>query len=73
MNLQGAVNWLTSYRIEQGVLQREVAQRAGVVQSVISVLENTPVDFKIVRSLEQYAKALGYKIEVRLVPLERKK
>lgn len=73
MNIQQAVNWLKKRRIEQGILQRVVAEEVGVVQSAISVLENTPVTFKIVRSVEQYAKALGYRLEVRLVPIKEER
>ena len=55
-------------RAESGLSQAEVAQRAGTTQSAIARLESaTPKHSPSIATLRRYAKALGYKVEIRLV------
>jgi transcriptional regulator with XRE-family HTH domain len=60
-------------RTESGLTQAEVATRIGTTQSAIARLESA--EFKhspSIATLQKYAKALGYKVEVRLVKEERR-
>jgi transcriptional regulator with XRE-family HTH domain len=55
-------------RAESGLTQAEVAKRIGTTQSVIARLESAaPKHSPSIATLQRYAKALGYKVEVRLV------
>jgi predicted transcriptional regulator len=55
-------------RTEAGLTQAEVAARVGTTQSVIARLESaTPKHSPSIATLQRYAKAMGYKLEIRLV------
>lgn len=55
-------------RSESGLTQAEVAARIGTTQSAIARLESAePKHSPSIATLQKYAKALGYKVEVRLV------
>jgi transcriptional regulator with XRE-family HTH domain len=55
-------------RAESGLSQAEVATRVGTTQSAIARLESaTPKHFPSIATLRRYARALGYKLEIRLV------
>lgn len=55
-------------RTESGFTQAEVAERVGTTQSAIARLESAaPKHSPSIVTLQRYAKALGYKIEIRLV------
>jgi transcriptional regulator with XRE-family HTH domain len=59
-------------RAESGPTQAEVAARVGTTQSAIARLESAaPKHSPSIATLRRYAKALGYKLEVRLVKDER--
>ena len=60
-------------RSESGLTQAEVATRIGTTQSAIARLESAePKHSPSIATLQKYAKALGYKVEFRLVKSERK-
>jgi transcriptional regulator with XRE-family HTH domain len=60
-------------RIESGLTQAEVAARVGTTQSAIARLESAASKHSpSIATLQKYAKALGYKVEVRLVKEERR-
>ena len=55
-------------RAEAGLTQGEVAARVGTTQSAIARLESAqPKHSPSVATLQRYAKALGYRVEIRLV------
>ena len=55
-------------RSGSGLTQAEVAARIGTTQSAIARLESAePKHSPSIATLQKYAKALGYKVEVRLV------
>ena len=57
-----------SARAESGLSQAEVAARAGTTQSAIARLESaTPKHSPSIATLRRYARALGYKLEIRIV------
>ena len=59
-------------RTEAGLTQAEVAARAGTTQSAIARLESGARRHSpSIASLQRYARALGYRIEVKLVKQER--
>lgn len=59
-------------RAESGLTQAEVAERVGTTQSAIARLESAaPKHSPSIATLQRYAKALGYRLEVRLVKQER--
>ena len=59
-------------RAESGLTQAEVAERVGTTQSAIARLESAaPKHSPSMATLQRYAKALGYKLEVRLVKQQR--
>jgi transcriptional regulator with XRE-family HTH domain len=61
-------------RIESGLTQAEVAARVGTTQSAIARLESAESKHSpSIATLQKYAKALGYKVEVRLVKEERRR
>jgi len=54
--------------------QAEVAARIGTTQSAIARLESTePKHSPSIATLQKYANALGYKVEVRLVKNSRRR
>ena len=60
-------------RTESGLTQAEVAARVGTTQSAIARLESAESKHSpSIATLQKYAKALGYKVEVRLVKEERR-
>ena len=60
-------------RAESGLSQAEVAARVGTTQSAIARLESAaPKHSPSIATLRRYARALGYKLEVRLVNDERR-
>lgn len=60
-------------RAEAGLSQAEVAARAGTTQSAIARLESAePKHSPSIATLQKYAKALGYRVEIRLVKNERR-
>ncbi len=59
-------------RTESGLTQAEVAERVGTTQSAIARLESAaPKHSPSMATLQRYAKALGYRLEVRLVKQQR--
>lgn len=59
-------------RTEAGLTQAEVAARAGTTQSAIARLESGARRHSpSIATLQRYARALGYRIEVRLVKQQR--
>jgi transcriptional regulator with XRE-family HTH domain len=59
-------------RAESGLTQAEVAERVGTTQSAIARLESAaPKHSPSIATLQRYAKALGYRVEVRLVKQQR--
>ena len=60
-------------RAEAGLTQAELAARVGTTQSAIARLESAePKHSPSIATLQKYAKALGYKVEIRLVKNERR-
>jgi transcriptional regulator with XRE-family HTH domain len=61
-------------RAESGLTQAEVAERIGTTQSAIARLESAePKHSPSIATLQKYAKALGYTVQVRLVKERRLK
>lgn len=55
-------------RAESGLTQAEVAVRVGTTQSAIARLESAePSHSPSIATLQRYAKALGYRVQLRLV------
>jgi ribosome-binding protein aMBF1 (putative translation factor) len=55
-------------RAWSGLTQAEVAARIGMTQSAIARLESAePKHSPSIAALQKYAKALGYKVEIRLI------
>lgn len=55
-------------RAASGLTQSEVAERVGTTQSVVARLESgTKRHLPSLATLQRYARALGYRLEVRLV------
>lgn len=55
-------------RAEAGLTQAEVATRIGTTQSAIARLESAePRHSPSIATLQKYASALGYRVEIRLV------
>ena len=61
---------LIAARSHAGLSQAEVARRMGTSQSAVARLESGE-RLPAMRSLEKYAKAIGYKLEVRLVGADK--
>jgi transcriptional regulator with XRE-family HTH domain len=60
-------------RADAGLTQAEVAARVGTTQSAIARLESaTPKHSPSIATLQKYAKALGYRVQIRLVKNERR-
>ena len=55
---------IIKYRIEQGLSQKELAEKIGTKQSAISRLENDDYN-PSVKFLDKVANALGKKLEIR--------
>ena len=59
-------------RAESGLTQAEVARRVGTTQSAIARLESAEAKHSpSIATLQKYAKALGYKLELRFVKQRR--
>jgi len=59
-------------RAESGLTQAEVAARVGTTQSAIARLESAePKHSPSIATLQKYAKALGYTVELRLIKERR--
>ena len=59
-------------RAEAGLTQAEVAERIGTTQSAVARLESAePKHSPSIATLQKYAKALGYKVQVKLVKERR--
>lgn len=59
-------------RVKSGLTQAEVAERIGTTQSAIARLESvTSKHSPSIATLQKYAHALGYRVEVRLVRQRR--
>src|SRR4249919_2287138 len=59
-------------RAESGLSQAEVAMRVGTTQSAIARLESAePKHSPSIATLQRYAKALGYTVQVKLVKERR--
>lgn len=56
-------------RTHAGLSQRELARRIGTTASVISRLENADYDGHSLSMLRRIAAAVGYRVEVRFLPL----
>jgi transcriptional regulator with XRE-family HTH domain len=60
-------------RTESGLTQAEVAVRVGTTQSAIARLESAESKHSpSIATLQKYAKALGYRVEVKLVKEKRR-
>jgi len=60
-------------RAEAGLTQAKVAARVGTTQSAIARLESAQRRHSpSIATLQRYAKALGYKVEIRFVKDERR-
>jgi transcriptional regulator with XRE-family HTH domain len=61
-------------RAETGLTQGEVASRAGTTQSAIARLESVQSKHSpSIATLQRYAKALGYRVEIRFVKDARRR
>jgi DNA-binding XRE family transcriptional regulator len=61
-------------RAESGLTQNEVASRVGTTQSAIARLESVqPKHSPSIATLQRYAKALGYRVEIRFVKDARRR
>jgi len=59
-------------RSEAGLTQAEVAARIGTTQSAVARLESAESRHSpSIATLQRYAKALGYKVQIRLVKRKR--
>jgi transcriptional regulator with XRE-family HTH domain len=59
-------------RAESGLTQAQVAERVGTTQSAIARLESAePKHSPSIATLQKYAKALGYTVQVKLVKERR--
>jgi transcriptional regulator with XRE-family HTH domain len=60
-------------RVAAGLTQAEVAERVGTTQSAIARLESaTSKHSPSIATLQRYARALGYRVEIRLVKENRR-
>jgi transcriptional regulator with XRE-family HTH domain len=60
-------------RVAAGLTQAEVAARVGTTQSAIARLESAAGKHSpSVATLQRYARALGYRVEIRLVKEDRR-
>ena len=61
-------------RAGAGLTQGEVAARVGTTQSAIARLESAqPKHSPSIATLQRYAKAIGYKVEIRFVKYARRR
>jgi len=67
------VRELLAARLDAGLTQEEVAARMGTTKSAVSRLEAAGRHSPSVATLAKYAKAVGCKVEIKLVPKTRNK
>jgi len=60
-----------SLRQQNGLTQKELADRIGTTQSVISRLENTDYESERIETLQKLAAALHCHLELRFIPEEK--
>jgi transcriptional regulator with XRE-family HTH domain len=61
-------------RAEAGLTQAEVAAKVGTTQSAIARLESADAKHSpSIATLQKYARALGYRVQIRLVKNERRR
>src|SRR6185436_7937930 len=60
---------LLAARSRAGLTQEEVAQSMGTTKSAVSRLESVGRNSPSVTTLKKYARAVGCKVEIRLVPV----
>jgi transcriptional regulator with XRE-family HTH domain len=56
-------------RTEEGYTQRQMAEKIGCPQYMISRLENGNIDLKL-SNLQKYMAAFGYNLEVGFIPMD---
>jgi transcriptional regulator with XRE-family HTH domain len=61
---------ISEARIQAGLTQKQLADRIGTRQSVISRLEDADYEGHSLSMLQAIAKALNHRLEVNLVPLQ---
>jgi len=61
-------NEMLAARVRAGLTQETVASRMGTSKSTVSRLESAGKHAPSLTSLKKYAKAVGCKVEIRLVP-----
>lgn len=65
---------ILSARTEAGLTQAQVAARIGTTQSAVARLESaTPRHSPSLATLRRYARALGYRLDVKLVKAESRR
>jgi DNA-binding XRE family transcriptional regulator len=62
---------LLAARSRAGLTQEEVAQSMGTTKSAVSRLESVGRNSPSVTTLKKYARAVGCKVEIHLVPVSR--
>lgn len=63
---------LIALRIQAGLTQEELAEKLHTKKSSISRLENVNSSFSPrLSTIEQYADAVGYKVEINFVPISK--
>ena len=61
-------------RVAAGLTQAQVAKRVGTTQSAIARLESAASQHSpSIATLQRYARALGYRVEIRLVKESRRR
>ena len=66
---QDIAETFTELRLEQGWSKKEAARNLGVVYSNLNRLEAAGTDLRL-STLQRYAHAYGYQVEVAFVPME---
>ena len=70
MLIVDALTELVIRRVELGLTQEQVAQRAGVPQSTIARIESLNRGLPTLKSLVKYANAVNVNLQLTLTPLE---
>ncbi len=66
------VRELLAARARAGLTQEQVAASMGTTKSAVSRLEGVGKHSPSVKTLRKYARAIGYDVEIRLVPTDRR-
>jgi transcriptional regulator with XRE-family HTH domain len=66
---QDIAETFTELRLEQGWSKKEAARQLGVIYSNLNRLEAAGTDLRL-STLQKYAHAYGYQVEVAFVPME---